>query len=97
MNKIFGARGTGKTVKMLEAANNTDSVIVTRDPQSLREKAFILGFKNVNIISFGEFFRQCHTGSYQEADKSPAYIHDLEKYLEYIHQSPIQGFTCSVD
>ena len=37
MNKIFGGRGTGKTAKMLEMANNTDTLIVTKDVQSLKE------------------------------------------------------------
>ena len=44
MNKIFGGRGTGKTIKMLEALNNTDTILVTKDEQSMKEKAFTLGF-----------------------------------------------------
>ena len=97
MEKIFGGRGTGKTAKMLELANNTDTIVVTRDVQSLREKAFALGFKNVNIVSYVEYFRTSNENSYQTPYLQPAYIHDLEKYLEFIHKSPIKGFTCSVD
>lgn len=91
MNKIFGGRGTGKTIKMLEALNNTDTILVTKDVQSMKEKAFALGFKNVTMVSYDEYFYN------YGADSKPAYIHDVEKYLEFIHMGPIQGFTCSVD
>lgn len=91
MNKIFGGRGTGKTAKMLEMVNNTDTLVVTKDVQSLREKAFALGFKNVNIVSYDDYYYN------SDGESKPAYIHDLEKYLKFIHMGPIQGFTCSVD
>lgn len=91
MNKIFGGRGTGKTIKMLEMADNADCIIVAKDPQSLREKAFALGFKNVEIVSYDDYYY--NYGQYSK----PAYIHDIEKYLKFIHMGHIKGFTCSVD
>lgn len=72
---ITGARGTGKTKKLLEFCHNKeDVVLVTQNARAMRVKAKSYGY-NVNIIDVNEVDE---TNLY---NKKVA-LHDLDYFIE---------------
>ncbi len=54
MINIIGPRGSGKTIKLLQAAREKNNIILTSNSRALREKAKSLGYRDVEIIGFGD-------------------------------------------
>ena len=54
MISIIGPRGSGKTVKLFEEARKNNAIILTANSRALREKAKSLGYRNLEIIGFGD-------------------------------------------
>ena len=72
---ITGARGTGKTKKLLEFCHNKeDVVLITQNAPALRVKAKSYGY-NVNIIDACEVDDSLY-------NKKVA-LHDLEYFMEH--------------
>ena len=71
---ITGARGTGKTKKLLEFCHDKDVILVTQNARAMRVKAKSYGY-NVNIIDASEVDE---TNLY---NKKVA-LHDLDYFVE---------------
>ena len=54
MINIIGPRGSGKTTKLLKTAKENNGIILTSNSRALREKAKSLGYRNLEIIGFGD-------------------------------------------
>lgn len=89
MYRIFGRRGTGKTKRLLEIANQTPGcVIFTHNPERLREKASIYGYHGLDIRSYGD---------YKDNYKGKTFVIDLEKFVNSITDKVLSGYTISED
>ena len=90
MYRIFGKRGTGKTKQLLEIASHTpDSVILTRNPERLKEKAATYGYIGLDIRGY-------ETHKKLELEKS-VFITDLEKFIQSLNNNQLVGYTISED
>ena len=54
MKTIIDKRGTGKTTKLFQLARETNSLILATNSRALREKARSKGYKDLEIIGFGD-------------------------------------------
>lgn len=54
MINIVGPRGSGKTTKLFKAAKENNGIILTSNSRALREKAKSLGYRDLEIIGFGD-------------------------------------------
>ena len=57
MINIIGPRGSGKTTRLFKIAKENDGIILTFNSRALREKAKSLGYKDLEIIGFGDLDR----------------------------------------
>lgn len=93
MIRIIDGRGTGKTHKLLEAANNEKAIVVCNNPEGMRVKAEAYGFNDIKCISYGEYVNEVfYSGSH-----TPIFIDELEAFLNYTISSYIAGYTISVE
>ena len=54
MISIIGPRRSGKTTKLFKAAQENNGIILTSNSRALREKAKSLGYRDLEIIGFGD-------------------------------------------
>ena len=54
MINIVGPRGSGKTTKLFEIAQENNGIILAPNSRALREKAKSLGYRDLEIIGFGD-------------------------------------------
>lgn len=93
MEIISGARGSGKTTKLLElAAKEKDSVIVCRNPERLREKAYSLGIVGLNFMDYKEYLNCLLNGSFG----SPVYIDEPLNMLKSVI-GEVRGITLTTE
>ena len=83
---ISGGRGTGKTKALLERAATEGGIVVCRDPEKLRERAYRYGIVGLDIVGYGDLY----------VAGKPVYIHDINKFIE--HNMPeAKGYTLCID
>ena len=83
---ISGGKGTGKTRALLERAKAENGVVVCKNPDAMRERAYEYGIVGLDIVSYDEFY----------VAGKPVYIHDINKFIE--HGVPeIAGYTLNLD
>mgnify|MGYP003307836882 CR=1 FL=1 len=70
---ISGEKGTGKTRALLERAKEANGVVVCKDPEAMRERAYDYGIVGLDIVGYGDLYL---------AGK-PVYIHDINKFIEH--------------
>lgn len=57
MNRyIIGQSSSGKTKSLLEAAREAGAVVVCRNPEAMRVKAYNYGIFNLDFCSYGEVY-----------------------------------------
>jgi hypothetical protein len=84
---ISGGRGTGKTRMLLERAKAEGGIVVCKDPEAIRQRAYEYGIVGLEIISYGAL--QNNTVISEE---KPVYIHDINKFITYNFQE-VKGYT----
>ena len=90
MYNIVGARGIGKTYRLLELANKTNGVVICSNPRAMREKAATLGFTEVqDFISYRD--------SIDERTGQDTFIDDLELYAKALVGRDLKGYTYTID
>lgn len=70
----MGGRGTGKTYRLLEKANETKGIVISSNPNAMREKARSWGFTDIE-----DFVSPRDSVSYYFT--KPLYIDNLEKFV----------------
>ena len=87
---ITGGRGSGKTKKLLETAQENGGVIICRDPQKMIDRAHKYGMTGLDIISYEEYCTR------KVIPNKPKYIHDLEAFMTDTFKD-ICGFSVCID
>jgi hypothetical protein len=89
MYRIIDNRATGKTGRLMLLAKEHNAIIVCKDPNHMRDRAYAYGITGIDFMSYGEF----HNYSRTKVDK-PILIDELDMYLKYI-ENKIIGYTIS--
>ena len=87
MYRIIDGRGTGKTSRLMLLAKENNGIVVCKDPNIMRDKAYRYGITGIDFISYDSF------SSLYCYDK-PIYIDELDLYLKHLNKD-IQGYTIS--
>lgn len=88
MYTIIGARGTGKTYKLLMMAKENGATVICSNPNALREKAYAYGITGVNFASYMDYATNKVEGKVA--------IDDLEHYAKTCDSNLI-GYTFSIE
>ena len=86
MYRIIDGRGTGKTSRLLLLAKENDGIVVCKDPNIMRDKAYRYGITGINFISYREFFHS--------HPNKPCYIDEIDLFLKSINLN-VDGYTIS--
>lgn len=92
MYRIIDDRGTGKTGKLMELAEQTGAVIACINPFAMKQKAYSYGITNIEFISYKDVFDYRH--------KSPdveIYIDELEVFVNSFLFGHLKGYTLSLE
>ena len=97
MYRIIDGRGTGKTSRLLLLAKENNGIVVCKNPDHMREKAYAYGLTGIEFISYQDFDRDV-SESYESGNtySKPVFIDELDNYLKHL-QFNIQGYTISED
>lgn len=93
MKRIIDTRGTGKTYKLLEHAQEVGGIVVCSHPEGMKVKAESYGFDNITCMSYGEYANE----NFLPGSHTPIFIDELEAFLIYNISNYIEGYTISVD
>lgn len=91
MYRIIGKRGTGKTKKLLTKAQETNAIVVCKDPTRMVEKAYSYGITGLNFLTYLDFM---HRGINFHGK---FVIDDVEAFLATALTNNIIGYTLSED
>ena len=94
MIKLIGARNTGKTKILLEAANKVQGTVLTENKEALKVKANAYGFHDVTIIDYTDFLE----GNYYFGQ--PLFIQKAEIFLTALAKERgllLEGITFTED
>lgn len=89
MTKIIDKRSSGKTSRLMLLAKENDGIIVCKNVDKMKEKAYAYGLVGIEFISYEDF----RFDFYYDL---PVYIDNLEDFLIYKNKD-IKGFTLSED
>lgn len=87
MLKVVDVNDSGKTLKLIEKAYETNSLIVCRSPEHLEQVAALNGYIGVHAMSYMEFLSNRNI-------MSNYYIDDIDKMLTLMG---CLGFSLTVD
>lgn len=88
MYRIIDKKCSGKTSRLLLLAKENNGIVVCKDPQKMRDKAYGYGITGINFISYKEFFHNHPT--------QPCYIDEIDLFLNSINMN-VDGYTISED
>lgn len=77
MKKIIGKSSTGKTKKLMVAAHEANGVIICKNVEKFRNKAYNYGFTNIDFLSYEDYFTK------NEILEKPVFIDEAEDFLKY--------------
>ena len=93
MYRIIGKRSSGKTSRLLLLAKEHNGIVICKDPEHMREKAYVYGLTGIDFMSYQDFAYELHLGN---AFKQPIFIDELDQYFNYLEEN-IMGYTISED
>lgn len=83
---ISGEKGTGKTKALLERAKEVGGIVVCKDPEAMRARAYDYGIVGLDFVSYGDVYL---------AGK-PVFIHDINKFIAHNMPETV-GYTLNLD
>lgn len=95
MYTIVRGRDSGKARELLTTASKIKAVVVSDNPERLREKANRYGIYNVDIHNYYDLIALD-----PEINSRPILIHNVDKFLEYyfaISGKNIVGFSATLE
>ena len=87
MYKFVGKTCSGKTKKLLLAAEREGGTVMCRNPERMLEKAHSLGIVGLSIIGYKDL----------PANDNPLFIDALEAFIKESLGSLLAGYTLSCD
>lgn len=97
MYRIIDKRCSGKTSRLLLLAKENNGIVVCRNPERMREKAYGYGLTGIDFVSYEDFdYDVSNSHSSGQGYGKPVYIDELDAYLRYLNYD-IQGYTISED
>ena len=88
MYRIIDGRGTGKTSRLMLLAKENDGVIVCKNPELMREKAYRYGITGIDFVSYASYLPN------ERYNDKPVYIDEIDNYLKSWNKN-IDGYTIS--
>jgi predicted AAA+ superfamily ATPase len=95
MISIIGPRGCGKTTKLFKAARENNSIVLSTNSRALREKAKSLGYRELEIIGFGDLKNDNFSLGKEIMVDNAEYV--LATFLEKFYGLKMKGFTASYE
>lgn len=97
MYRIIDKKASGKTSRLLLLAKENNGIIVCKNPEKMREKAYSYGITGIDFVSYSDFdYDVSNSHGAGTNYGKPVYIDELEHYLAFL-QYNIQGYTISED
>jgi len=91
MIKIIDKRGTGKTSRLFLIAKENNGIIVCRNPELMREKAYGYGITGLDFVSYKDYWYNAQEVEDYIAGRK-IYIDEMSLFLKYFDDS-IDGYT----
>ena len=88
MYRIIDGRGTGKTSRLLLLAKENNGIVVCKNPETMREKAYRYGITGIDFIPYHLYLPN------ERNDERPVFIDELELYLKSWNKN-VKGYTIS--
>ena len=88
MYRIIDGRGTGKTSRLLLLAKENNGIVVCKNPEMMREKAYRYGITGIDFIPYHLYLPN------ERNDERTVFIDELELYLKSWNKN-IAGYTIS--
>ena len=80
MIKVIDSRGTGKTSRLFLLAKENDGVIICRNPQKMREKAYAYGITGIDFFSYNDYIWD--TEIEDIIKNRPVYIDEISSFIK---------------
>lgn len=90
MIKIIGKNSTGKTKNLMVAAHAANGIIVCKNAERFKNKAYNYGFTNLEFLSYEDYFTK------NELLEKPVFIDEAEEFLKYGVEN-FSGYTLTND
>ena len=94
MYRIIDGRGTGKTSRLLLLAKENNGIVVCKNPELMREKAYRYGITGIDFVSYYEYTDYLGGYGNNTFKNKPIFIDEIELFLQ-MFDSDIQGYTIS--
>lgn len=90
MIKLIGNSSTGKTKNLMLAAHEANGIIICKNAEKFRDKAYNYGFTNIEFLSYENYFTK------NEMIERPIFIDEIEDFLKYGVEN-FSGYTLTND
>ena len=95
MYRIIDKKCSGKTSRLLLLAKENNGIIICKDPQKMRDKAYSYGITGIDFISYSEFDSDVRQSYPSDTNYGKSvFIDEIDEYLKQLHYN-IQGYTIS--
>ena len=98
MDKIIGNSSTGKTERLLQLAKSNNGILVCKNAESMRMKAYVYGIthpSDIEFVSYADYFISTTKNEFNPNNK-PVYIDNMEDFLKS-YDINIQGYSEASD
>ena len=97
MYRIIDKKCSGKTSRLLLLAKENNGIVICKDPQKMRDKAYSYGITGIDFISYSEFDSDVSQSYPSDTNYGKSvFIDEIDEYLKQLHYN-IQGYTISED
>lgn len=90
MVRIIGKNSTGKTKELMSAAHKVNGVIICKNAERFRDKAYNYGFTNIEFLSYEDYFTK------DRMLEKQVFIDEAEEFLKYGVEN-FAGYTITND
>ena len=97
MIKILGNRFTGKTARLLSLAKEKNAIIVCKNIEHMRDRAYNYGLTGIMLISYVDYINYLSNKAIDfNIDNRPIYIDDISEFMKELDKN-ISGYTEAID
>lgn len=92
MIKIIGDSSTGKTGRLFLLAKENNGIIICKNSENMRIKAYSYGLTGIDFINYEAYIENMKRA---EPNNRPVYIDDMSEFLRAYNKN-IVGYTETV-